>query len=677
MNLFVFATTALCSQGLVASWTFDSSSSSTYYDVTGHGYNAIVSNTLQIPGATTVPGVKGNAIGLAGGNYEIVANNSKDSFNLKRFTVECWLYSNLLPSTYVSIGAYIFDQQAVASGIRNGYGLYVTPSGNVELSMSDAYGASWYQAQSITIMQGNKWYHIVGTYDSLSLKVYVNGVCETTLPCAGGYAPSTVNARIGCQRLIDGTLRCFTNGKLDELKLYNYALSPDTIMTHYTVQKPYKINIGMKSVFAKPGDSIWVPLYVTNFENFSISSCQFSLHFDTSIVKLAAISRDSGIANGWDLVSNATNIDSVIIAMGGLTKAISYGEGELIRCEFAIKPNAILGSSTYIDIQNVRLDENSQVIATLIPGKITVATPLVMYGDVTGNGEVTALDAARVLEYVVGQISLPNSQYPNFTKTVADVSGDGTISSYDAALIFQYSVGLFANFPIQNVASLQKRSVKESSNTVAEMSLSSPQNIGTDIYQYTLHAKNIQGFIAGQFVLQCNPSIVASIKDISPMIRNANLRAQFDNQLQCYNAALTTNDKIDSTYVDLFVVTVQQQPGIAQPGMSIKTVQVNEGMIPITISSAPVKNNMKILSQSFNHDNIEIQKDQIVIENQMKSSVNIQMFDIMGRLLVKKEYSPDCVKFILDKKAFNPGLYVLKIEQGTSTFMTKIAITGR
>jgi len=65
-------------------------------------------------------------------------------------------------------------------------------------------------------------------------------------------------------------------------------------------------------------------------------------------------------------------------------------------------------------------------------------------GDVSDNGEVTAYDAALVLQYVVGSKNLSEPQLK-----AADVTNDGTVSALDAALILQYSVGLITKFPVE------------------------------------------------------------------------------------------------------------------------------------------------------------------------------------------------------------------------------------
>ena len=58
----------------------------------------------------------------------------------------------------------------------------------------------------------------------------------------------------------------------------------------------------------------------------------------------------------------------------------------------------------------------------------------VVYGDVDGNGEVTALDATYVLQYVAGwDVTID--------MVAADVDGNGEVTALDATYIFQYVAG--------------------------------------------------------------------------------------------------------------------------------------------------------------------------------------------------------------------------------------------
>ena len=217
-------------QGLLAHWSFDSSSeNTTFYDMTGNGFDATCSKALN-----TQPGVKGNALHFPGSVYELIAANSAADFNLPEFTIEVLFYTDV-DLSQLPDEAYIFNQQYIVSGVRNGYGLKMHQDGRVDFGMATSDGGSYVEVESKTKIQPNRWYHITATFDAAGLKVYVNGAFEGSAPYAGMYPPSTADARIGCQRLQDGTLRCFNIGKFDELKLYNCALNADSIHAHFVL----------------------------------------------------------------------------------------------------------------------------------------------------------------------------------------------------------------------------------------------------------------------------------------------------------------------------------------------------------------------------------------------------------------------------------------------------------
>ena len=67
-----------------------------------------------------------------------------------------------------------------------------------------------------------------------------------------------------------------------------------------------------------------------------------------------------------------------------------------------------------------------------------------LYGDVNGDGAVTAYDASLVLQYNVGLIDLAAEQL-----LAADTNGDGAVTAYDASLILQLNVGLIESFPAE------------------------------------------------------------------------------------------------------------------------------------------------------------------------------------------------------------------------------------
>ncbi|MHC4354808.1 MAG: LamG domain-containing protein [Planctomycetota bacterium] len=70
-----------------------------------------------------------------------------------------------------------------------------------------------------------EWHHIAGTYDGQSFKIYYDGVLEEEVAYVGTMPENTASVTIG-QRSRGGT---FYDGTIDEVAIYNRALSEDEI----------------------------------------------------------------------------------------------------------------------------------------------------------------------------------------------------------------------------------------------------------------------------------------------------------------------------------------------------------------------------------------------------------------------------------------------------------------
>ncbi len=72
------------------------------------------------------------------------------------------------------------------------------------------------------------------------------------------------------------------------------------------------------------------------------------------------------------------------------------------------------------------------------------STTDLMFGDVNGDGKVTAVDALEVLKSVVGKVTLPDDQ-----STAADTDGNGKADAADALNILKKVVGKIDKFPVE------------------------------------------------------------------------------------------------------------------------------------------------------------------------------------------------------------------------------------
>ena len=73
--------------------------------------------------------------------------------------------------------------------------------------------------------------------------------------------------------------------------------------------------------------------------------------------------------------------------------------------------------------------------------------PSINYGDVSGNGAISAYDASLTAQYAVGSVSLTQEQI-----TRADVTGNGDVSATDASWIARKAVDATVVFPVEELA---------------------------------------------------------------------------------------------------------------------------------------------------------------------------------------------------------------------------------
>jgi hypothetical protein len=113
--------------------------------------------------------------------------------------------------------------------------LYGSDNGKAVLSLNTGV---WEDVVfSTTILEHDRWYHLAGTYDGSVAQLYVNGVLENTVPKTGPVLASTAGPLfIGRDQGEDGFGGGeFFNGLIDEVEIYNRALTAEEIQAIYDV----------------------------------------------------------------------------------------------------------------------------------------------------------------------------------------------------------------------------------------------------------------------------------------------------------------------------------------------------------------------------------------------------------------------------------------------------------
>lgn len=147
-----------------------------------------------------------------------------------RWTVETWHYYD---GTNSGGSPCIVTEIYPNPGAIN-YTLGVNDDTNNNLKAAFFNGSAWAgTANSITLTAGN-WYHIVGTYDGTTLKLYINGSLASQTNYSGTQ-PSSGSAGIRLMNRWD--LGQFWGGALSIVRIYTGALTEGNIQANFNTEK--------------------------------------------------------------------------------------------------------------------------------------------------------------------------------------------------------------------------------------------------------------------------------------------------------------------------------------------------------------------------------------------------------------------------------------------------------
>jgi uncharacterized protein (TIGR02145 family) len=214
--------------GLVGYWPFNGNAN----DLSGNGNNGTVN------GATLTTDRFGNnsAYSFNGtSNYISVPNNSSLS-GFTNITISSWINVLQFPSASVSNGlaglVTKWHGNGNCGGITDNYACYLG-SNNQFVGFTNQYRSIPNMLQTPANITNSNWYHLVMVHDSSTGgKFYINGTLVSNYSTLGAICSSTNPLYMGCDNGL-GTLNRFLNGKLDDIGIWNRALSSTEISQLY------------------------------------------------------------------------------------------------------------------------------------------------------------------------------------------------------------------------------------------------------------------------------------------------------------------------------------------------------------------------------------------------------------------------------------------------------------
>jgi fibronectin type 3 domain-containing protein len=204
------------SAGLVAAYGMDAGSGTTLADQSGAGNNGTISN-----GTWLSSGKYGGALSFNGTNTSVSIPNSASLGLSSAMTLEAWVRPSVAGG-----GAW---RTVVLKENGNNYAeaLYANTGTNVPSANAVTGGVDHDQRGTSGGLTANVWTHLAATYDGSSLTLYVNGVQAGTQAASGAIVSSTGAVKIGGNAIWGE----WFNGLIDEVRIYNRALTPAQITT--------------------------------------------------------------------------------------------------------------------------------------------------------------------------------------------------------------------------------------------------------------------------------------------------------------------------------------------------------------------------------------------------------------------------------------------------------------
>ena len=210
-------------RGLVGLWHFDDPVGSTVArDSSGNGNDGTLVGLD--PALAWVTGRQGGALAPSGLGYVSVADSASIDSITTEVTLSAWVYfDGVIPVDY---GTALSRQ--IRSTNEQYYHLSLYQDGTPTLFIGFSASIAAARPTAPQPVVSRHWTHMAGTYDGSLATLYVDGVVAGSRPIVGVF-PRDATPLILSGNGNAGAVSEFFPGRLDEIALYNRALSPDEI----------------------------------------------------------------------------------------------------------------------------------------------------------------------------------------------------------------------------------------------------------------------------------------------------------------------------------------------------------------------------------------------------------------------------------------------------------------
>ena len=218
--------------GIVGHWTFDGNktTNTTALDSSGQNNTGTFTNFTRATNAKA--GKLGQGMSFDGTDDYALVTSTAALRPTNNFTISVW-------AKFTDFSDYrIILMHDDNGGGDDGYGIRGDTNRKATFFATNANGFTAQSITSVAVMTAGQWYHLTGVYRNSVLEIYINGVLDSTKTASGDVVYSvTTNLNIGRRGGTSSPNTIFMKGALDDLRVYNRALSASEVKQLYLMGK--------------------------------------------------------------------------------------------------------------------------------------------------------------------------------------------------------------------------------------------------------------------------------------------------------------------------------------------------------------------------------------------------------------------------------------------------------
>lgn len=210
-------------ENLIAYWSMDEGSGTTITDVSAN------SNNGTIVGATFATGVSGKCLDFNGTTDYVNCGDNNSLEDFTKLSISCWAYFDDLSDE--TIFSLVQKGNEATNGLY--WVFYDNSDGKKRLTFEGGNATNRDTLNYTWTPTANTWYNITVTFDEGDVVLYINGENKASKTFGNSITDIATTDVYDCLIGSYRTSGYFMNGKIDEVRIYNTALTAEQVYALY------------------------------------------------------------------------------------------------------------------------------------------------------------------------------------------------------------------------------------------------------------------------------------------------------------------------------------------------------------------------------------------------------------------------------------------------------------